>query len=375
MNKTKKPRVIQVVKAIGPTSSPWTNFYPSLRPSFPGLMLPPLQVNLTGLNASFKWQQCRSQQRKYLSLGILNGVCLLRRLSLRGSRPLVVHVHTPVLAIVPILALLIGAKFKVVNTQQNTWPNFRPHQKLALWCLSWVTRAYIGCAEQATASLPEKMSNRLAKTGKLHAIPNGIPSEQLAEFAERKQQSIQLREVSEQAQTIVIAKMSSQKNGLYLLQLINQLPELGHVTWYGRGKMRDELHAELGRLGLQDRVTFAGVVPREQIYNALARSDFYLTVSLWEGLSVADLEAVAIGCFPLMSNIPERHVIADRAGFDLLPLANISAWRQRINEYSVLGQAAKLKVISRLSENTRNQFSIERMIASYVDVYKKVAKA
>ena len=370
-----KPRVIHIVKGIGATSSPWNEHLPKLREKYPGLAYPFLQINLLSIKASFKWQQCRSRQRKYLSLGILNAAWLLRRLTLRGGSPLVVHVHTPVLAIVPLLALMIGAKIKVVNTQHNTWPNFLLHQKFALWCLAWVTRAYIGCAEQATASLPEKMRRRLSEAGKLHAIPNGIPSEQLAEFAERKQQSMQSREGSGQVQTIVIAKMSPQKNGLYLLQLISHLPELGHVTWYGTGKMRDELHSERSRLGLQDRVTFAGVVAREQIYNALARSDFYLTVSLWEGFSVADLEAVAIGCFPLMSDIPERHVIADRAGFDLLPLANISAWRQRIKEYSALSQAANLKVISRLSENARDQFSVERMIASYVDVYKKVAKA
>ena len=369
------PRVLHIAKSVGPTSSPWNEHLPTISNQMPGIVYPFLKIEIMGTDANVKWAQCRTHKRKYLSMGILNAAWFLRRISLREPRPLVVHVHTPVLAIVPILALLIGAKIKVVNTQHNTWPNFRPHQKLALWCLSWVTSAYIGCAEQATASLPENMRNRLAKAGKLHAIPNGIPAEQLAEFAELKQQSMQLSEGSEQAQTIVIAKMSPQKNGLYLLQLISQLPELGHVTWYGTGKMRDELHAERDRLGLQDRVAFAGVVPREQIYNALALSDFYLTVSLWEGLSVADLEAVAIGCFPLMSDIPERHVIAGRAGFDLLPLANISAWRQRINEYSVLSQAAKLKVISRLSENARNQFSIERMIASYVDVYKKVAKA
>ena len=373
MNKTKKPRVIQVVKAIGPTSSPWTNFYPTLRPSFPGLMLPPLQVNLTGLNASFKWQQCRSQQRKYLSLGILNGVWLLRRLSLRGSRPLVVHVHTPVLAIVPILALMMGAKFKVVNTQHNTWPEFRPHQKLALWCLSWVTRAYIGCAEQATASLPENMRNRLAKAGKLHAIPNGIPAEQLAEFAERKQQYMQLREGSEQAQTIVIAKMSPQKNGLYLLQLISQLPELGHVTWYGTGKMCDELHAERDRLGLQDRVTFAGVAPREQVYNALVLSDFYLTVSLWEGLSVADLEAVAIGCLPLMSDIPERKVIAERVGFDLLPLQDLASWRRTIGTYLSLSREERSTLIHRVSQATIAAFSLDSMVKKYVEIYSSVS--
>ena len=336
-------------------------------------MLPPLQVNLTGLNASFEWQQCRSQQRKYLSLGILNGVWLLRRLSLRGSRPLVVHVHTPVLAIVPILALMMGAKIKVLNTQHNTWPNFRPPQKLALWCLSWVTRAYIGCAEQATASLPEKMRKRLARAGRLHSIPNGIPSEQLAEFAERKQQCMQSRQVSDQAQTIVIAKMSPQKNGLYLLQLINQLPELGHVTWCGAGKMRDELHGERDRLGLQDRVTFAGVVPREQVYNALVLSDFYLTVSLWEGLSVADLEAVAIGCLPLMSDIPERKVIAERVGFDLLPLQDLASWRRTIGTYLSLSREERSTLIHRVSQATIAAFSLDSMVKKYVEIYSSVS--
>lgn len=375
MTGTTTPRVIQIAKGVGPTSSPWTNFYATLRPSHPGLVFPPLQVNLFGLQTCLRCRDCGSKRRNYISLGILNAVFLLRKVSRRGARPLIVHVHTPVLAIVPMLALLIGAKIKVVNTQHNTWPNFRPHQKFALWCLSWVTRAYIGCAEQAAASLPQKMRQRLDRTGRLHAIPNGIPSDQLADLADLKQRNMLTHDASAQMQTIVIAKMAPQKNGLYLLQLVSQLPELGHVIWYGTGIMRDELHAERNRLELHDRVTFEGVVPREEIYKALAMSDCYLTVSLWEGLSVADLEAVAIGCLPLMSDIPERRVIAERVGFDLLRLGDTSAWKHRINEYCSLSQTEKASRMSELSRKAQKEFSLDRMIASYVQVYQEVAKA
>lgn len=317
-----------------------------------------------------KWQDCREHRRRYFRTGLLNAALLLRNLSRKRDRELVVHVHTPIFIVVVLLARFLGGRFLVVNTQHNTWPNFRLHQRFCLWIMSYVTSAYVGCAEQATESLPQRMKQRLKHVNRLHTVPNGIPADIMRHYAhQRRQYHLANQNITRPPQTVVIAKMAPQKNGIYLLRLVQQLPELGHVTWYGTGKMRDELIAECSRLWMDDRVTFAGVVPREDIYAALVRSDFYLTVSLWEGLSVADLEAVAIGCLPLMSDIPERRVIAEATGLQLLPAEDVQAWQTLTRSYLAMTIEERTELGYELSERACDAFSLERTIEAYLKLY------
>ncbi|TVP76095.1 MAG: glycosyltransferase [Puniceicoccaceae bacterium] len=337
------------------------------------MMYPLVQVDPLRLGGSLKWADCRGQRRRYFNFGILATAWLLRKLSKRRGRQLIVHVHTPALVIVVALALTIGARITIVNTQHNTWPNFRPHQKFGLWLMAFVSKAYIGCAEQATASLPPRMKARLASSDRLHTIPNGIPADVMRGYTARRMQVWPAAKGLDSApRTIVIAKMSPQKNGIHLLNLVKAIPELGQVTWYGDGEMRKELQAERTRLDLDERVYFAGVVPREEVYDALARSDFYLTVSLWEGLSIADLEAVAIGCLPLMSDIPERRVIAEATGLTLLPREIVGEWRVAAQRYSWMTQEDRLATGLKLASLACDAFSLEGMIARYLEIYESV---
>jgi glycosyltransferase involved in cell wall biosynthesis len=366
----KRSRVVILTKTVGATSMPWTDLNPNVRRLAPGLTYPPIQSAPAQFGVALKWRDCREQRRRYFRTGLLNAAVLLRSLSRKRDRELVVHVHTPILVVVILFARLIGGRFRVVNTQHNTWPNFRLHQRFCLWILSYVTSTYVGCAEQATESLPKHMRQRLERADRLHTIPNGIPADTMRQYAQqRREYHLGNSNPASAPQTVVIAKMAPQKNGIHLLRLVRQLPELGQVTWYGSGKMLDELRAECSRLGLNERVSFAGVVPREDIYAALVRSDFYLTVSLWEGLSVADLEAVAIGCFPLMSDIPERRVIAEKTGLQLLPAEDVRAWQTQTRSYWAMTIEERTEIGRELSERACDVFSLERMIEAYLKLY------
>lgn len=364
-------KVIHLTKTINSTSSAWNEHYPMMRHRLPGAAYPTLQIKPGRPCSNLNWSCCRNQHRRYFSAGLLSGAFFLRKLSKRTSNNLVVHVHTPILFIVVAFSLLVGASVTVVNTQHNIWSNFRLHQKIALWLISFFSRSYIGCSERATESLPGRMKGRLSRNGRLHTISNGIPANVMRDYAKRRQKAWNpAKNINHPAETVVVARMVPQKNGLKLLRLVHSIPELGRVTWFGHGEMMSDLRAERKRLGLDERVIFAGLVSRDEVYDALVRSDFYLTVSRWEGLSVADLEAVAIGCLPLMSNIPERHVIANRTGVSLLPVDDSTAWKQTARDYLQMSSKELHDFSAVLSERACQAFSLEEMARSYIEVYR-----
>ncbi len=73
-----------------------------------------------------------------------------------------------------------------------------------------------------------------------------------------------------------------------------------HYTVVGDGELRPELEALARQLGLQDRVTFTGFLPADELRATLAASDlFVLTASVnpgsHEGFGIAYLEANACG--------------------------------------------------------------------------------
>jgi glycosyltransferase involved in cell wall biosynthesis len=64
----------------------------------------------------------------------------------------------------------------------------------------------------------------------------------------------------------------------------------------GEGPERAPAHRLARRLGLADRVEFAGAVPRREVLAALSAADALLAPSMYEGSGFAVAEAVAQGC-------------------------------------------------------------------------------
>lgn len=69
----------------------------------------------------------------------------------------------------------------------------------------------------------------------------------------------------------------------------------------GDGPLRPELEAQVAALGLQDRVIFTGFRP--DVDDALAASDVFVLSSLWEGMPIALLEAMAAGCATVSTDV------------------------------------------------------------------------
>ncbi len=75
------------------------------------------------------------------------------------------------------------------------------------------------------------------------------------------------------------------------------------MTFVGGGSLVDLLQRQIKDLGLEDSVDFTGQVQNDDLPLLLARSDVYLSASLWDGASLSLFEAMAAGLFPIVSDI------------------------------------------------------------------------
>lgn len=94
------------------------------------------------------------------------------------------------------------------------------------------------------------------------------------------------------------ARLDAQKGHRVLFEAIPQVPDATFLL-AGEGPEREPLEALAGRLGIADRVRFLG--RREDVPELLAACDVFALPSLYEGSSLAVLEAMAAG-IPIVSS-------------------------------------------------------------------------
>ena len=68
-----------------------------------------------------------------------------------------------------------------------------------------------------------------------------------------------------------------------------------HLTIVGSGTDRLRLETLAGRLGVADRVTFAGKVPMDEYRRLMARADVVVNAALKEGAVTVSFDAMAMG--------------------------------------------------------------------------------
>jgi colanic acid/amylovoran biosynthesis glycosyltransferase len=95
---------------------------------------------------------------------------------------------------------------------------------------------------------------------------------------------------------IMVGNFKEQKGHRYLLEaapvLLERHPKL-HLLLVGSGGNQAQLQAQVAESGLSGRIHFLG--SRSDVPDLLAASDYFILPSLWEGLAMALIEAMASG--------------------------------------------------------------------------------
>jgi glycosyltransferase involved in cell wall biosynthesis len=164
------------------------------------------------------------------------------------------------------------------------------------------------------------------------------------------------------------ARLTLQKGHSYLLQAAALIPEALFV-FAGDGPERVNLEAQAAEHGLSSRVRFLGY--RQDIPDLLACCDLFVLPSLFEGLPLSILEAMAAGKPVIASAIGgnDEAIIDGETGL-LVPQADPVALAQAIR--TVLSDSALSRHLGEAGRTRVNrEFSAETMVEHVVRIYNQ----
>lgn len=95
-----------------------------------------------------------------------------------------------------------------------------------------------------------------------------------------------------------VGRICCQKNPQLFNGIALLLPDIRFV-WIGDGDMRGCLSAP--------NITVTGWKSRDEVMKIVARADVFVLTSLWEGLPIALLEAMYLGCLCVVSDVIGNH--------------------------------------------------------------------
>jgi glycosyltransferase involved in cell wall biosynthesis len=107
------------------------------------------------------------------------------------------------------------------------------------------------------------------------------------------------------------------------------------VDLVGSGSLAEMLKNRAHEKNVSHLVNFLGRIPNDELPTLLAQCPIYLSVPATEGVSSSLFEAMASGCFPIVTDLPgNRAFIKPKQNGDLVPVNNAHALANAIAAFS-----------------------------------------
>ncbi|MGH3135632.1 MAG: glycosyltransferase family 4 protein [Gaiellaceae bacterium] len=315
-------------------------------------------------------------RREIRPLWDLRGLLRLTRF-LSGSRYTLVHTHTTKPGVVGTLA----ARRAGIPAVMHTVHLFPFHEETG----RAVTAAYVG-AERVAArwcdrivTVSEFQRDWALRVGigsptKVISIPNGVPTERAQPKRSRADVRAELG-IGGGIMVLSTGRLAEQKGLEYLIRaaalIRDDLPE-ARIVLAGDGPLRGKLSQLVSDLRLEEAVSVLG--HRSDVGDLLAASDLVVLPSLWEGLSISLLEAMAAGKPVVTTSIgSNREVTNDGETAALVPpkdpeslagvMRSLASDRSRMKELGARGQQVQ-----------RERYALPRMLDAYMDEYDRLLR-
>jgi len=303
--------------------------------------------------------------RLYALEGIWHIVCELRR-----RQPDLVHTELPWGDLIGRTAARLAGIRPIVSTVTARYID-KPRLQFVLDRLtaSWADRV----AFQSAEIVPFSIAHEGVRPDQVRCIPNGVDLDN----CDRTAAAASLRrQYGGDAHTIIgmVARLHAQKAHGDLLKAFAKLASTDDIRLWliGDGPERDNLTAQARQLGIADRVLFAG--DRGDVRDWIAAMDVFVHPTYFEGLPLSVLEAMAAGKPVITSPVDGlRGLIASGVHGWLVAPGDIDALAAAIRH--VVDHPDDAARVARAgAERVISQFSAERVVDAYDDLFKSLTR-
>lgn len=292
---------------------------------------------------------------------------------IRAFRPQIVHTHTHVGKYWGRAAAIVARVPHIIHTEHNPCdPRRTPFERFADSFLNSMTeRVVTFFGEQATfLSTTDGWPRE-----KFTLIPNGLAFP-VASYGTRDAGRKALELPDDRFAIFLIGRMEYQKNHELALEALAQMrPDIRArllVCFAGAGEKESALRARSHELDVDEFVRFLGY--RQDLRELLPAADLVLMTSWFEGMPLTLLEAMSSGV-PILTTpwTGSRTMLGDgRYGFITKSFEPKDV--AHAVERAVEHPAARESVARNAYEFVQESYSISRMIAAHVDLYRDLAR-
>ena len=261
------------------------------------------------------------------------------------------------------LAKKYGIKRRIIHSHNSQNMDSRLRGKLHELNKRVITRYatdFWACSEEAA----EWFYGKEIPKSRIEIIPNAIDVEKF-KFSVKGRNEVRA-ELGWSDNLIIgnVGRLHFQKNQSFIIKAFAELHKVredARLVLVGQGEDEDELRTLADSLGVKDQVFFAGL--RDNITDWLSAFDVFFFPSLFEGLSIAALEAQANG-LPML--VGEGCVSKDTKILDSYQTCDLnddlSAWVDKLTEAVKIGRTPHEEVVNRfVAHNMEISGQIEKI--------------
>lgn len=269
------------------------------------------------------------------------------------------------------------AGIPAVASIHNTYTKHKLHRQLANWYLARHTAAIIAGSEEIKQDVvrydfvPESL---------IEVIPNSVDLARSHSSLSREQARQRLSLPEGVLVLGTVGRLEEQKGHRFLIEALALLRQRGMdvcLLLIGDGREAPALKGLSASLGLEQRVMFLGT--RSDLGDLFRAMDMFVMPSLWEGLSLAMLSAMAAGLPVVATSVGGvRQVLGDdEYGFTVPPgdatvlASRIEACLATPEELVRMGEKGRRQIC----ENYSDEAMVRRLEAVYLRVLRGCAPA
>ncbi|MFL6566463.1 MAG: glycosyltransferase [Burkholderiales bacterium] len=288
---------------------------------------------------------------------------------LRAERVALLHSHLYHANLYGRIAALL-ARVPAVATVHNVYTRSKIHRRLLNRLLAHATARVIAVSDEIRGDL---IAQDRIDARKVVVIHNGIDVRRVESTLTHAQARARLGIGENELALGCVARLEQQKGHRFLLEAcaaLRQDAEVGprlRLLVVGDGRLRGDLETRAGALGLASSASFLGT--RQDVPDILRALDIYVMPSLWEGLSIAMLEAMAAGLPIVISDVSgAAQALGDNEHGVRVPPGDAAALAGALR--SLAGDPGRRRALAMSArQRVQERFSIDAMMSQLTSIY------